>query len=249
MASHRLICGSPLPRLGKHGRNTMSKAGLTDFESLSLYVQGFAAVAQLLAAVATVAAIFVALYAKKLASWFESPLLRVSLNNDVGELVLQADNHYTRYHHLRIKNERHWSMAKTVVVEVVKLERKRHDGRWELKYDGRPFPLPWQQESLLGKPDIGMGREVLCDIGYIKDDPHGFGIQGNPCPHGLDPWVRADQVVRLTVEAICDTARSKPCIIEISWNGKWDRGNAEMARHLVLHDVTAQVKPAEVPIP
>ena len=53
----------------------------------------------------------------------------------------------------------------------------------------------------------------------------------------LDPWVLANQKIRIEAIAVSDETESTPICIEITWDGAWEEDSKEMAKHMVVKEV------------
>lgn len=190
-------------------------------------------------ALAALAALFLAALAIW-GEWFRAklaaPKLRVSLRSEKGTFVRFLDGTKSRFYHLLVENQRRWFSAGPVIVIVRDVERLAHDANWESVMHTGPVWLKWQfgggdrKESLIGS-------ERFCDFGFVRQG-HDFQLALQVTPKSLDPCVRKNERIRVTVAAVAGTTESPAARIEVSWDGEWEDGADEMQRHLIVKEVT-----------
>jgi hypothetical protein len=56
-------------------------------------------------------------------------------------------------------------------------------------------------------------------------------------PNNLDPIIKPNVRTRIHLSAFGDNAESNTLILEISWNGKWEDGDKEMEKNLIIKEI------------
>jgi hypothetical protein len=187
------------------------------------------------AAVGTLALAVLAIWGEWCRARFARPQLTVALRKKEGERTVFGDGRAVRYHHLVVKNNRRWAPARNVMTVVTAVNRLGPDGSWQPKLQTGPLPLTWQFGGGIPNQSL-IGSERVCDLGLIlKGEP--FRLALLVTPNSLDPQVRKTERMRVTVRAVAETAESSAVTIEVSWDGEWEDGDAEMGRHLVVRQV------------
>ena len=200
-------------------------------------------------AVATVFAVFLALFGDIIKARLFHPKLSLRLKNSTGEKTkvfyttkssdgrdVQTEED-ARYYHLILSNNARWSKSNNTQVFLQKLEELGHDGKFQTNWDGE-VPIEWMHHSLYSLTRT-VGSEIHCDL----------------CSGGQNKWIRLHPVLapatlkyiyqskinlRLTFQAKGDEGDSQKIKISIAWDGQWEVGEAEMAKHLIIKDVTKE---------
>ncbi len=163
------------------------------------------------------------------------PRLVVRLRSEKGELVNQYGKK-ARYYHLVASNSRIWAPAKNVVVFLIQIDRPGPGDGWTRSFESGPIPLVWQYSAYyVGQSNIG--RERHCDLGFIGESQD-FVITTQFSPEGLDPKLKSRQRMRVHVVAVADNAKSQPLVLELAWDGVWNDGSDEMAKHFSIKPVS-----------
>ena len=143
------------------------------------------------------------------------------------------------YYHLEVSNERTWSPANGVRVLVIGITRRAPDGSYIADPIIADFQLTWAYPEFHELfPTIAAGRE-RCDLGFL-DGPQAnqFKLSTYIQPATLRGYVDRNDSVRVTIVASAHNGRSKPIVVEISWDGTWR--DSEMDRHLMVNDISTQ---------
>lgn len=198
---------------------------MTEYEGWSLIVQAAAAVG-------TIAVVFIAVWGEYFRQRFAGPRLRLKLRSSEGEFTTLSDGTSARYYHLLAQNDRKWAPAQKVIVFLVNVEKPGPDGYWQSAMETGPIPLSWQFGKFApGLPTLGSDR--VCDIGRITKS-HGFEILTPFKPNNFNGMLPSAGKLRLSFEIVGENALSNTFAVEIAWDGGWDEGASEMARHLVF---------------
>ncbi len=205
---------------------------MTKYEFWSLVIQSLSVVAAILV-------VIVAIWGSYLKALFASPKLLISLFSSEGEPTTLSDGSKARYYHVVVKNERSWAEAKNVIVYIYSLERLGPDGEWQQAMYSGQVPLMWQfGEFDYGLPNIG--KERLCDLGRVLEGLN-FELRTKFVPNNFNPCVKANQSMRVYIQAVADNGKSNNLVLQISWDGVWVQGESEMRKHLIIKEVQESI--------
>jgi len=173
--------------------------------------------------------------------WLKQKILRpkliLSLVNPAGEHSLSSKGVKLRYYHLSVRNNRRHCPAHNVRVLLKGFSRPDADGHFRKSDFTGAVQLMWQFAQTVPQfPTIG--PEMVCDLGYIPSEDR-FRLATIIYPIKLDPSVKPNEKVRLTLQAVSDEKESKPLSLEISWDGLWSEDTEQMRRHLVIKEIKA----------
>lgn len=140
-----------------------------------------------------------------------------------------------RYYHLRVSNQRRWSPATQVQVYLLRIDERGPDRQYRPQWSGE-IPLLWQYyEALSPIRTIGPSRNcALCSIVKGK----WVGLHPAVMPLGFRDQYRDTANLRLLLQAQSIEINSDTLLVQIDWDGKWEDGEAEMARHMVVSFVS-----------
>lgn len=204
-------------------------------------------VVNLLIAVGTIGAVFVALFGERLKSKFFPPVLHLELLNVQGvrtpaQFTWVENNEakqrmgWARYYHLRVTNESRWPMATEVQIYIVSVEQKGPNGQFLPTWTGE-LPLGWALSTDQATPRK-VGRPATCDFCSIAEDKW---IQFHPTvlPMGFKSRINKEDPERdrdliVTVQAIAMEGSSKKLRLRMSWDGNWEVGDVEMQNHFQI---------------
>jgi hypothetical protein len=200
---------------------------MTSFEHWSLVIQA-------LGAVGAIAVVVVAIWGGYFRQRLAGPRLRLRLRSSEGELTNFSDGTPARYYHLLAQNTRSWAPTQNVIVFLINLERPGPDGSWQSAMATGPIPLNWQFGKFApGLPTLGPDR--VCDIGRVTRG-QGFEVLTPFRPNNFDGTLRGAGKLRLHFQVVGENALSSTLAVEIAWDGQWNDGAQEMARHLVIRN-------------
>jgi hypothetical protein len=194
-----------------------------------------------ISAVGTCAAVIVALFGDRLRAWLFPPSLEVALVSAAGERTaallswrdtsgqLQQRTADARYYYVLARNRRPFAPAHDVQIMLTKLEAEGPNGQPQIAASG-PLPLTWKFPELHPLART-VGDEAIANLFFvIENKPLEFVLTAMPLifPHRHQPPLR----LWATIQARGIEGVSKPLRIAIAWDGKWEPGEVEMARHL-----------------
>ncbi|MGE3473842.1 MAG: hypothetical protein AB7O28_26110 [Vicinamibacterales bacterium] len=190
--------------------------------------------AAVLTAVGTVAVAILAIWGDKLRAWLAGPKLALSLRDARGDLTTRADGRKTIYYHVAVSNDRSWSPAKAVRVLVVGVAKRRPDGTYYPEPVVAPLQLTWafpQFHELF--PTVVTSD--TCDFGHLDEDAARFTLATYVTPNNFRGHVEAGQAMQVHLIASAHNVdRTKPLVLEVSWDGQWSSDMEEMKRLLVI---------------
>jgi len=201
-------------------------------------------------AIATFAAVLVALFGDNIkARLFHSKLL-ISLRNSTGEKTKVHFNwtnekgeqeqrtEDARYYHMRVTNQARWPSSNQTQVFLQRVEQPGPDGALQIKWDGE-VPMEWTHQSIYPLART-IGPDAYCDLCSVGE---GKWIRLHPviAPNSLEIIYRTKTVLVLSLQAKGNEGESPIARFKIAWDGIWEDGETEMARHLVVKDITGEV--------
>ena len=195
-------------------------------------------------ALATLAAVIVALFGSRIQAWLFKPGLALSVPDPRGESIQARITSPSgavsvvdaRYYHLRVTNRARWPAATGVQVFLIRLEEPGPDGQLQIKWASE-VPLRWMhQEVYPVTRTVGPNADAdLCSV--LKQN----GAQLHPLimPNNLATYAQRQAAfdMVLSFQARSQEEASPIKRIPISWDGKWQDGEAEMAQHLVVREL------------
>lgn len=197
----------------------------------------------LVIAAATLAAVIVALFGEKIKSWMFHPKLRLSLRSSHGELTVatlswtdQSGDTYSRqvparYYHLIVSNEVKWPTATRVRVYIREYQVRGPDGNLQTKWTGE-LPIIWMHQEI-HPTEQSVGKPVFADLlSIIKEK--GIGLHPQLVPNNFPQRLESAGSFAVVVQAQGVESSSPAYRVEVSWNGEWVDGDAEMAKNLIV---------------
>ena len=184
----------------------------------------------------------VAIWGEKIKSWLFTPNLRISLLDARGELIRggvliegQPQTHLTRWYHIRLTNESRarFPAAHDARVMLVRVEKPGPaDGPPQVIYQGA-LPLRWQHQETDPALRRTIGPEAVADLLFVSEHCI-VNLTPLLIPNNLPANLTGEMKLWVTLQARSTEADSNVLRVEIAWDGQWDTGEEEMARHLVL---------------
>ena len=203
--------------------------------------------ASLLTALATIAAVIVALFKDEIRNYLFPVLLKIHLKNDTGELTkvdfklpdastgsLTPQSIDARYYHLLVSNESNQRTANQTQVFLKKVEERGSGGRFIPLWEGE-VPIEWDHQSIYPHAR-NIGQPIYCDLCSVLKS----GIlQLHPLiiPNNLKATYNTETVIRLIFQAKCNEGVSEMVKIQIAWDGKWNDGDIEMKKHFIIEEL------------
>lgn len=195
------------------------------------------------AALATFAAVFVALFGEWLRAHLFSPKLKLELKNSFGEktsvtLTWEDENGVqhqrtedARYYHVKVTNHSRWPRATQVQVYLTRVEEPGPDNELKITWGGE-IPLQWRHQAIHPFART-IGPAIDCDLCSIVK---GKWVQLHPLivPNNLAAIRRNPTTMVLSLQARSNEGESEITRFQISWNGGWADGEKEMTQHLVV---------------
>lgn len=140
-----------------------------------------------------------------------------------------------RYYRVKVTNRVPWPSASQVQVLLLRVEESGPDGEMQPIWSG-DLPIQWMHQEIY-PPARAIGPFAFCDLcSAVK---HKW-IQLHPIivPNNFPIKRRSATTLVLSLQARGTEGESPVARFQIAWDGKWEDGDTEMARHLVVKDVT-----------
>jgi len=167
------------------------------------------------------------------------PKLVVKLHDPIGEVVPMMVNNrpvdYARWYHLRVRNKHKWTKAANVRITIIALSKPAADGSYTAQTLSGPLQLMWRF-SEFHPLFSNVGPDDYCDLGNVSMNGD-FKLTPIVFPGNFEGTLKANQKMKVVVQAVADNAESEPLTVEISWDGVWEDGDFEMSRHLVVKEI------------
>lgn len=192
-------------------------------------------------AVGTLATVVVALFGESIRARMFKPKLVIELENPLGiptPVQITSPNGESRmeagrFYHVRVSNSARWPAATQVQVNLIRIEELGPDGAWQITWAGE-VPLRWSLQEIRPLTRV-IGPPAICDLCSVVKDKW---IELHPLivPHNLAPIARRRDHVQMivTLQAQAAEASSDLVRIKFAWDGRWEDGEAEMAKHLII---------------
>ena len=185
-----------------------------------------------------------AIWGERIRAALFKPRLRIDLVSASGEVTdqtltwvdpktgeLATRTRRARYYHLRVSNPPRFPIAHSTQLVIVAIEVPGPDGTPQLVYQG-PMPLPWRHSNMY--PTIReVGPPAVADLLAVNADGE-LGLTPLIIVNNFPQKQTGPSRMWVTVVAESTERDSAPVRIAISWNGKWDPGEAEMQKNLKI---------------
>ena len=198
------------------------------------------------AAIATLAAVLVALFGDWIKAYLFSPKLALSLRNATGEKTtvtlqwqtdqgLQQRTEEARYYHVQVSNQVRWPRANQTQVNLLRVEEPGPDGELQVTWSGE-LPVQWTHQAIHPLART-IGPAAYCDLCSIVKEKW---IQLHPLivPNNFPAQKLNATTLVVSLQAKGNEGESPIARFKISWDGKWEDGDIEMTGHLVVKDIT-----------
>ncbi len=221
----------------------------------------------LVMAVATCAAVVVALFHDWFKSKLASPKLKLVKQNFRGKItgLFTADGKQVGtaiYYHLRVVNDRRWAPAANCMVMLTGIEKRGADGRYFPLPLSVPLQFTWSPHP--SSPVKTVAHDAVVDLGRLEshEPPMAANLQallgqvpkapGEAQPPPLRRFlpalyqytdhfegiVGAGDAVRYWIEVRADNySHVQPQVFQVAWDGKWSKNLDEMERSLVIREI------------
>jgi len=203
-----------------------------------------------LQAAATLAAVVVALWGDKLkALWFK-PNLQLDLVSTAGEKTRtyvtpagggQVSTHDARFYHVRLRNGARWPKASQTQVFLLRVHEPGPGDTTNVTWSGE-MPIRWAWAELHPLQRT-LGPEAICDLCSVIENA-GLFIYPIVVSPALDSFRHTPMGRRrdmtLVLQARATEGESAITSFRIAWDGRWEPGEAEMMKHLVIKKVVPE---------
>jgi hypothetical protein len=197
---------------------------------------------QVAAAVATFAAVFVALFGDWVRARLFQPELELELVDPKGEFneVTIKPPHEVgrkakaRYYHVLVRNKWRWPAATGVQLFLIRVEEPGPDGALQIRWTG-DVPMRWRHQEVHPLTRT-VGASKDCDLFNVVEDMW-FDVPTILYPNNLVALTfnRPGPVkMVVSVQAKAVEVESKVVRFEVSWDGKWSDGADEMAKNFIV---------------
>lgn len=192
--------------------------------------------------IATFLVATIALFGERFRLWMFPPRLHIELAHEEGDLEIERltwaeaggpkeRSRDARYYRLRVSNERRTSPVRDVQIFVEAIETYGPDGQRVLEYRG-PIPLEWQHSETFPRART-IGSSAVADFVAVSED-RTLQLRTTTFPNVYAMAYSGHAKLRITVAARGLEADSQPVPFIVAWDGQWDRGRAEMKKHLTI---------------
>lgn len=82
-----------------------------------------------------------------------------------------------------------------------------------------------------------VGPDELSTFGALLENSNSIELKLYWYPNNLQKTIPPNEPTRLEFKAVSDSAASNPLIIQISWDGIWVEGEAEMRTHCIVEEI------------
>jgi hypothetical protein len=198
-------------------------------------------------AIATIAAVIVALFRDWIRAHLFSPKLKLQLRNPLGEKTtallqwqteqgLQQRTEEARYYHVVVINQVRWPTATQVQVYLLRIEEPGPDGELQVTWSGE-IPIQWTHQQIYPLART-VGPAASCDLCSVVKDKW---VQLHPLilPINFAVQRKGPAILVVSLQARGNEDESAISRFQIAWDGAWQDGDTEMARHLVVREITA----------
>lgn len=194
-------------------------------------------IAQIGAAIGTIAVAILAIWGDGVRALVAGPNLKLELYDPKGDLTVRQNGCKTYYYHLKVRNERKSSPARSTRIFVVEIQKKSADGTYYYLPHVAPLPLVWTHQRFHEfAPTIG--PEDRCDLGHVDQGADRFKLELPYLPTNFDGHLASGESMRVSIKALAHNGEmKKPLVLQISWNGEWDPDSSVMKRNLVIEEV------------
>ncbi|MGH7248434.1 MAG: hypothetical protein ACREH9_10045 [Pseudomonadota bacterium] len=133
---------------------------------------------------------------------------------------------------MQVTNSASRPEAREVEVLLVRLDGKGPDGKPQRIFEGSLL-LQWQHQQLYPKSRT-VGRATVAEAELLIACEDRLRLAPMLTRFNFPAAMRGETHIWVTVVARGLNGERQPMRIKIDWDGKWDRGSAEMATHLIV---------------
>jgi hypothetical protein len=179
-----------------------------------------------------------AIWGERIRAILLRPRLRLMLSSPHGTLETdQSSLVPVRCYRLRVTNQAAHPEAREVEVLLTELAQRGPDGKPQPPVPDLPLPLPlrWRHQELYLTRVRTIGRATVAEADLITAFADRLQLMLlMPAPFNFPDMMKGEQHFWVTVIARGLNGESRPLRLKIDWDGQWDRGDAEMAQHLII---------------
>ena len=195
----------------------------------------------------TLLAVIVALGGERLKRLWFKPDLHLEFESPVGETTRVGvrppgggprQDAAARYYHVRLSNRARWWQATHAQVLLLRVMEAGPAGALQTTWSGE-IPVSWAWAPLY-PPQRTVGPDARCDLCSVVE---GSGLYVHLAAEAaaFDAFrhrpIGQPVDMTLVLQARANEGDSEITAFQISWDGKWEAGAAEMARHTVIQKV------------
>jgi hypothetical protein len=184
----------------------------------------------------TVAVAIVAIWQDYFRQKVAAPKLRLGLG--VPSEIPMRDGSRRIFHHITVRNTRHWAPARRVRILCGEIEKRGSNGTFKKTLLAYPVQLTWSPTEFHELfPTIS--KEDVCDLGCLTQSTNDFRLWVYAHSPDFPCIIGPNETMRVFLIASADNfVQEKPYIVEICWDGAWTTDLSEMANHLRIREVT-----------
>jgi hypothetical protein len=201
-----------------------------NLQEYSLWINGLYVLATLLLAA-------IAIWGEKLRQLWFRPKLRLLL--DEPTLTFHSDSPSRPkawYYHLRVVNNRRTTPAINVRVLFQRMLKKGADDTWQEQRFTSPVQVKWRWSEYTPQ-FVTVGPDEYSSFAHIVQGENSLRLNLYWYPNNLTALIRAREITRLQFKAVSDITESNVLAIEVAWDGEWEQGSTEMAKHMIIKEV------------
>ena len=194
-------------------------------------------VAMAIAGIGWLTTTVISIWGERIKDCLLGPRLELSLLDAKGDLTRRGNATQVYYYHLRVKNRRSHSVAKSVRVLMQRVSRKAPGGSFIEEPIVYPLQFAWTPFEW-HEADRTVFDTSTCDFGFLDNGATAFVPAVRVVPNNFRGFVAAGETVRYEVVATGPNVYfSKRLFIEVSWNGQWTADIDAMRRNFVIREV------------
>jgi hypothetical protein len=195
-------------------------------------------IAQVFAAIGTVAVAILAIWGGKVQTAIAGPKLKLRLQGTRGDLATRANRKKSIYYYVELTNERQWSPAKGVRILIKGISKKRVDGTYSPEPLAFPLQFIWAPAEFHDLLPTVVTEDV-CALGFLDEGAQRFELSLYARPNNFRGYIEQEGSMRVSIIASAQNYESRtPLELEISWDGQWTDNLDEMQRHLIIKEVS-----------
>lgn len=196
-------------------------------------------ITQIISALATLLAVFVAIFQDWIRYTFLPPQLKIELHNTEGVVVPSGEGKKTMFFHLKVVNYRKWSVAKNCEVLLVEIKTQLNNEKFSSVPLAVPRKFDWTP-AYLNIAGISIYDQAIFDLVKIESDKN-FIL---PCLNryyrddkgDFKGFIKPEEVKRYVIQIAAENIASRKQTFEILWDGVWPE---DSPGHLIIKEIVA----------